>query len=173
LINASLAEAARLCPHDLSNAIRRIPDPVVEDTLAAAITMTFPSALFADKCACQMAIEITDDKVQHFARQLFGTRLETRAGLRYVCFADGGSKIRPSPKLALQGCRRDIIPSTFGPELFHAIAAGPIYQDDAREWRDCTDCVSMVIPHQAHEGAVIYVSLGLWEGTQIRKKLYL
>jgi len=30
----------------------------------------------------------------------------------------------------------------------------------------------MVVSHRADDGAVIYVSLGLWEGTQIRKKLY-
>ena len=172
LVNASLAEATRLLPRDLFNAIKRNPDPKNENTLVAAISMTFPYAPFTDKFGCQMALEVTDDKVQHLAWELFGVRLETRAGLRYVCFTDGGSKILPNPKFTLQGCRRHIISSTFGPEMSNAIATSPLYQEDARQWRDCTDGVSMVISHQAHDGAIIFASLGLWEGTQIKKKPY-
>jgi len=172
LVNASLAEATRLLPRDLSNAIKRNPDPKNENILVAAISMTFPNGSFTDKFGCQMALEVTDDKVQYLAWELFEVRLETRAGLRYVCFADSGSKILPNPKFTLQGCRRKIISSTFGPEMSNAITTSPLYQDDARQWRDCTDCVSMVISHQAHDGAVIFVSLGLWEGARIKKKLY-
>jgi hypothetical protein len=134
--------------------------------------MTFPNAPFTDKFGCQMALEVTDDKVQHLAWELFGVRLETRAGLRYICFADSSSKILPNPKFTLQGCPRNIISSTFGLEMTNAITTSPIYQDDARQCREGTDCVSMVISHQAQDAAVIYVSLGLWEGARIKKKLY-
>ena len=177
LVNASLLEATKLFPRDLSDAIKRNPSPRNGDTLVAAISMTFPNTPSTKTQSttvfeCQMAIEITDDKVSHFARELFGVRLETRAGLRYMCSAAGGSKVLPNPKFTLQGCRRDIIPSAFGPEPATAIITSTMYQEDVRQCRDCTDSVSMVVSHRADDGAVIYVSLGLWEGTQIRKKLY-
>ncbi|KAM4063368.1 hypothetical protein HRG_013901 [Hirsutella rhossiliensis] len=172
LVNASLANATRLFPRDLSNGIKRNHDPIDGNVLAAAISMTFPNAPFTEKFGCQMALEVTDDKVQHLARELFEVRLETRAGLRYVCFAGGCSKILPNPKFTFQGCRRNVILSTFGSDISNAITASPLYQDETRQWRDSTDCVSMVISHQAHDGALIFVSLGLWEGIQIRKKLY-
>lgn len=62
--------------------------------------------------------------------------------------------------------------SMFGPELSHATTSSPVYRDEAKEWRDRTDCVSMVISDQAHEGAVIYLYLGIWEGTEICQSLY-
>jgi hypothetical protein len=40
------------------------------------------------------------------------------------------------------------------------------------QWSDTSDCVSMVISALAQEGAVIYTSLGLWKGTQIKHKLF-
>ncbi|KAG9249621.1 uncharacterized protein F5Z01DRAFT_472066 [Emericellopsis atlantica] len=172
LVNASLAVATRLLPRDLSNAIRRNPDPRNEGALVAAISMTFPNAPYTDKFGCYMAVEVTSDKVQHLARELFGVRLETMAGLRYVCLAESSAKILANPKFTLQGCQCSIIPSTFGPELSNAIITGPKYQDDARQWRDSTDAVSMVVSHSAHDGAVVYLHLGLWEGTEIKKKLY-
>ncbi|KJZ68997.1 hypothetical protein HIM_11613 [Hirsutella minnesotensis 3608] len=172
LVNASLADATRLFPRDLSNSIKRNQDPTNGSNMAAAVSMTFPNAPFMEKFGCQMALEVTEDKVQHLARELFEVRLETRAGLRYVYFAGGCSKILPNPKFTLQGCRHHVILSTFGSDISNAIAASPLYQDEIRQCRDSTDCVSMVISHQAHEGALIFVSLGLWEGIQIRKKLY-
>jgi hypothetical protein len=42
----------------------------------------------------------------------------------------------------------NIITSIFGLELSQAIANSPEYQDDAKQWRGYTDCVSMVISHQ-------------------------
>jgi hypothetical protein len=51
----------------------------------------------------------------------------------------------------------NIITSIFGLELSQAIANSPEYQDDAKQWRGYTDCVSMVISHEARDGAVIYV----------------
>jgi hypothetical protein len=57
-----------------------------------------------NKLDCYMALEITTDKVQHMARELFGIRLETVAGLRYVYLPGSASKILPNPMFTLQGC---------------------------------------------------------------------
>merc|ERR1711964_612836 len=43
LVNASLLEATKLFPRDLSDAIKRNPSPRNGDTLVAAISMTFPN----------------------------------------------------------------------------------------------------------------------------------
>ena len=165
-VNASLAVATHLLPRDLSNAVKRHPHPKNENTLVAAIGMSFPNNV-----ECQMALEITPDKVQHYARSLFGVRLETAAGLRYICI--GGAQVLPAPQFTLRGCKADIIPDTFGPEVSDAIQFSPTYQDDVvKNLRDCTHSVSMLISQQADEVAVIFLSLGLWLGTRIREELY-
>lgn len=172
LIDASLAGATRLFPRALSNSIRRVPHSRNKNILVAAISTIFPSEPeVTDKFGCQMALEITADKVTHLARELFGAHLETKAGLRYIILSSG-SKILPNPKFTLQGCPFAIMPSVFGVDASKAMATSPKYQEDNNEWRDTTDCVSMEISLRADEGAVIYVSMGLWEGTRIREKLY-
>jgi hypothetical protein len=171
VVNASLAAATRLFPLDLSDSIKRIPDPKSENNLVAAISMTFPEPPVLDKQGCHMSLEVTSDKIQYLAQEIFGRRLETNAGLRYVCFADGG-KILPNPNLTLKGCRRSIHQNIFGFKVSHAITTSPGYQDEAKQWRQCTDCVSMVISAEADLGAFIYLSLGVYEGIQIKKELF-
>lgn len=171
LVNASLAAAIGLFPSYLASAIRRIPDPRNENAWVAAISMTFPSPPFIDRFGCQIALEVTENKVQHIAKELFDAHLETTAGLRYFRLPSG-AKILPNPKSTLRGCRYDSISPMFGLEISGAIIAGPVHQDDIKKGNDSADCVSMVISHQANDGAVIYVSLGLLEGTQIKEKLF-
>jgi hypothetical protein len=65
--------------------------------------MTFPNARITDKVGCQMSLEVTDNKVQRLAWELFEVRLETRAGFRYVRFTDGGSEKLSNHKFTLQG----------------------------------------------------------------------
>ncbi|UNI14798.1 hypothetical protein JDV02_001393 [Purpureocillium takamizusanense] len=169
LVNASLPETIRLFPSSLSDAIKRIPDPGNENVLVASVSMSFPNA--RTNFGCQMALEIMDNKIDNLARDLFDARLETTAGLRYFCLTDG-AKLLPNPKFTLRGCRHDVIPVTFGPEVTSAIAASPAYQDDLKQWRGRTDCVWMVISHKANAKAELCVSMGLVEGTLIRRKLY-
>lgn len=167
LVSAPLAATAQIfTENELFDAIRRDPDPRDANACVAAVSMTFHYA----SSACQMTLHITSDKVNHLARELFGIRLETKDGLRYVCA--GGSKILPNPMFTFQGCPRTVIQSTFGAEVSRAIQASPPYQDDARQWRRTTDAVSMVISHEGDVGAAICLRLGLYEGTQIKQKLY-
>ena len=171
LVNASLAAATDLFPAYLAGAIRRIPHPSSKNVLVAAISITFPAAAFTSKIRCQMALMVTDNKVQRIAKELFGAELEINAGLRYVCLS-ASTKVLPNPLLTLQGCRLDVISTIFGEETACAITASPLYQEDIRQGHDYTDCVSMVISHQAADGATLYVSLGLMRGNEIRDKLY-
>ncbi|KAK5245247.1 hypothetical protein LTS06_009299 [Exophiala xenobiotica] len=171
LVNASIAETKRLFPPYLSEAIKRIPHPGNENRLAAAIAMTFPNAPVTNKLRCQMALEVTSNKVEHMAKELFGVHLETTAGLRYI-YLPGGAKVLPNPNFTLRGCRHETIAATFGPETYSAITASPAYQDEVMEERDRTDCVSMVISQGASDGATVLASLGPMEGTVIKTRLY-
>lgn len=133
--------------------------------------MNIPEPPVLDREGCQMSLDITSDKIQHLAQMIFGRRLETYNGLRYVCFADGG-KILPNPHLTLQGCRRTALHETFGPKISHAITTSPRYKKEAREAREKTDCISMVVSADASMGAFLCLSLGVYEGTQIKKELF-
>ncbi|KAL2166226.1 hypothetical protein VTG60DRAFT_3114 [Thermothelomyces hinnuleus] len=170
LVNASLEQATRLFPPDLSDSIKRHRDPRNENILVAAISMSFPDGPLKETIGCQLSLEVTEDKVQHLAQELFGVRLEIKDGLRYL--RSGRTKVMPNPKLTLTGCGRDALSPTFGSEMSAAIEKSPKYQDEAMQWRDTTDCVSMVISASAQEGAIIYMSVGLWKGTDIRDKLF-
>ena len=171
LLNASLEDASRLFPLYLAGAVKRVPDPSNGDSLAASIAMIFPDHPSTHKLGCQMMLEITANKVEHIAREIFQAHVETTAGLRYVCLP-GGAKIVPNPQVIIQGCRHDIISLNFGTETFHAISANPVYKDEIKQGHDHTDCVSMVVPHNAHEGAHILLFLAPREGTLIRDRLY-
>lgn len=168
--NASVAAAIQLFPSELANSIRRIPDPKCTGALVAAVWIAFPPPPDLNKIQCTMSLELTDEKVQYYAWELFRVRTETKDGLQYIY--DGGAKVLPNPKTTLQGCRREVTRFIFGNETADGIAANPIYQDEERQGRDRTDCISMVISQQACEGAIIYIRLGEREGTEIKKKLY-
>lgn len=152
------------------DAIKRDPDPITEGAFVAAISMTFPAYPGGEEC--QMTVEVTNDKVEYLARDLFGTRVQTTEGLRYVYDSKSGSKWVPCPNIALQGCQPSSICSTFGPEVFDAIQTSPTFQEETKQQRGNTNAVSMLFSHNGVEGAIIFLRLGLWQGTEIKKKLY-
>ncbi|KAM7191156.1 hypothetical protein V8F33_009027 [Rhypophila sp. PSN 637] len=170
LVHACLEQAMCLFPQDLAHSIQRDPSPDDENTFVAAISLSFPPLPIQDKVACQMSLEVSSEKVQHLSWELFQVRLETYDGLRYILSA--GTKILPNPMLTLTGCRREKISSIFGAAVSSAIEASRTYRDEVKKWQGFTDCVSMVISQSACESASIFVSLGLWEGIQIKNKLY-
>lgn len=134
--------------------------------------MTFPDARVTTKIECQMALEITANKVEHLAKELFDAHLETTEGLRYICLP-GGAQVVPNSKFTLRGCRHDIISSMFGLETYRAVMASPACQVEAKLGHDTTVCISMVISQGADDVAVVFLSLGLREGTLIAEKLRL
>ncbi|KAK3680523.1 hypothetical protein B0T22DRAFT_122059 [Podospora appendiculata] len=102
---------------------------------------------------------------------LHQNRVETKGGLRYL--RSGRAKTLPNPKLTLTGCDHGIIPSIFGKKASRGIETSPKYQNQVKQCRDITDAVSMVISASAYEGSTIFLDLGLWEGTLIKRELYL
>ncbi|RMJ10181.1 hypothetical protein BHE90_014397 [Fusarium euwallaceae] len=170
--NADLGMASGLLPRRLFNAVARNPDPTKANSFSAAIWMSFRVTPFSEDYACQMAIEIEQSEISYYAREWFGVQLHTKSGLRYISAAEGGAMILPQPKLILQGCRIDAIASGFGPEVSQAIMASPGYAVELGKHRDTTNTISMEISHRAEDRAIIYASLGLWEGTTIEASLF-
>ena len=82
-------------------------------------------------------------------------------------------KFCPISDQLYRGCRHDIIPSIFGLETYNAVIASPAYRLEAKEGHETTECISMVISQASNEVAVIFLSLGLREGTLIADKLKL
>lgn len=66
----------------------------------------------------------------------------------------------------------NVIASGFGPEVSQGIMASPGYAVEVGQHRDTTNMISMEISHRAEDRAIIYASLGLWEGTAIEGSLF-
>lgn len=169
--HGSLLGTAQLFPRYLAGAVKRTANPTDGSGYVTAVAMILPAAPFATRRGCQMTLDIMSNKVEHLAMDLFNVHLETTEGLRYLCCA-GGAKVLPNPKLTVRGCLHSAITRIFGAETAHAIRASPGYQDEVKQGRDCTDCVSMAISHGAEDVAQIVVELGLREGSLISERLF-
>lgn len=143
----------------------------MENKAIAALSMSFPRDSSNEAQVCQMALEITQDRIQHFAMEWFGRRVEAKEGLRYLAWQDG-TKIVPCPQFTLQGFRREMLLQAFGRDIFDAIQNTPGYQDDVSRARPHTGSVSMIISHQQEASAHVYLYLSLVEGTRIAIKLF-
>jgi hypothetical protein len=172
LVNASLAETTKLYPPYLSSAVRRIRDPANPNEFVAAISMKFADSQMNIKTDCEMALEIAANKVEHMAMELFNAHLETIEGLRYI-YLPGGAKVWPNPNLTLQGCKRDVVSSMFGSETSNAIMVTHAYQMEVKQGLDRTDCISMEISQGADTAGLVFLRLGLGEGSLIAKRLKL
>ncbi|KAK3371260.1 hypothetical protein B0T24DRAFT_312457 [Lasiosphaeria ovina] len=170
LVNTSL-DAVDLFPPDFSDTIKRIPDPRGVNKLVAAISMGFPRSEYADRMGCQMTIEIAENQVEWIVGKLFNLRVETTEGLRYIRMSDGGPHVLPNPDLVIRGCPFGEI-SFFGPEVQRAIETSPVSLADVKRKAPRASAVSILIHHRAGDGATINLSLGVWEGTEIKKRLY-
>ncbi|KAK2006498.1 hypothetical protein LZ32DRAFT_595484 [Colletotrichum eremochloae] len=171
LYGASLHETSHLCPSYLAGAVRRVPHPV-HHNLSAGIGMAYPNGAVGAKFGYSMGIEIRANKIDHIASNLFGAHFEIDDdGTRYLCLP-GGTTVLPNPSITLSGCRMDAILPTFGLEIYKAVIAGPMYQDDAQQVLEHTRAVKMVVSHRSAEYATIILSLGLMQGTFIADRLY-
>jgi hypothetical protein len=164
LVDIKPAEVVKLFPPYLAGAIKR---PLNNKP---AVTMTLPNQTMS-KFGCQMTLEVMDNKVQHIAKELFGAHVETTAGLQYV-YLESGAKIVPYPRFMIQTCKREMIFSMFGSEIFDAITASSTYQDEIDRCEDGTQSVSLVISQAASDGGYLLLTLEPVKGTSIREKLY-
>lgn len=163
LIEAKPLEVVKLFPPYIADAIKWVNG-------IPAVSMNLPNET-TSKFGCQMSLEVKDNKVQHIAKELFDAHLETTGGLQYV-YLERGTRIVPSPRCTLQGCKREKILVMFGAEIDNAIRASAQYQEELHMCKIVTQSVSMVISQAAHDGGWLILVLEMGRGADIRDKLY-
>lgn len=136
----------------------------------ANLTMTFP-ADESGRIDCLMSLVISSNKVQHVARELFGTNLEINANIWYVIQENGG-KLLPGPELHLQGAQDVGINKLLGTSVSSAIEGSPIRREEVREAILATSRVTLIITRLPQEGAVLNLNLEIGEGFRIKRALF-
>lgn len=166
--NASVLECTRLFPAYLAGAIKRYPNPSDAGAFTAGVSISLPRDVWS---GCLIKFEVISSKVGYIARELFGAHLEMDDGCHYF-YLSGGSRVLPDPRLILRDCRMDVLPSLFGSTITDAIMATEEYQNDLKEGRDCTKCITMTVFRTAVQGADIYAMVDLNHGVMLRERLY-
>lgn len=163
LTNASVAECARLFPPYMTASIKRSQDPCDAQRLVAAVSIAPED---------QLRLSITNNKVEHIAREMFGAHIETGGGLRYLYIHDTTRAV-PNPSFVLEGCRLTAIRDLLGTRIAQAVCATDMYQGELRAGGgDSTDCVSMTVPRAAQDSAEVCILLPSPEAARLRTKLY-
>lgn len=136
--------------------------------LKAAITMDFPIDGLVD---CLMSLAIYHTKVEYLALSLFNVHVESAGQVQYVVLNEG-AKLLPSPEMTLKGALDENIIRILGSETHAAIQSSRMRRKEMEEGNHVTECVSMIITSRPEEGAIINLSLGLKDGTNLKNKLY-
>ncbi|KIW37736.1 uncharacterized protein PV06_09732 [Exophiala oligosperma] len=171
LSHASLQGTADLFPEYMSGAIRR--DAIQINGITrwkAAVTMAFP---YVGKVDSLMSLAIKETKVEHIAMALFNVHVEVESAVqaRQVVMQDG-VRLMPNPEITLLGVQSEAIKKLFGLDIYNAIKASRVFQEELEQGTRATRCVSMIIPSNPRFEAIINLNLGLKEGSLVKNKLY-
>lgn len=168
LFYASPRAVSQLFPVHLGSAIQQLQH---DKTWVANIQIVLPgNPQTPVNCCLQLAI--CSNKIEHLARDLFGVRVEV-AKIGRCLVLSGGVTVVPAPELCLRGCRDDTLLGVFGPEVTEAIMASRYYEEERAHGCLLTECVTMYIPLDYDERAMLTVNLGLREGIYLSRKLEL
>lgn len=148
---ASLKSVTDFFPPPFSDIIARKPWPVSMRTSLGQIM-------------CQIRISIAEDRLQHFARDLFRIRVEVKDGSRSVVFSDTVAKVIPSPYTVVCGILLKDLEDWFGASTRQAVHDCPRFQQQAPDCHRHTDCVALRIPRKSCESATLEICMGLWLG---------
>lgn len=165
---ASITACTVIFPPYIAAAIQRTTDQRSPEPFAAVkMTTVLGSA------ECELKLEITANKVEYLARELFGAHLEADMGSRYV-YLTGPTSPRavPYPSLMLTGCRPAAVNEIFGTEIASAVFATQIHQQEVKEGRACTQCIKMIINQASSSNAEIRLALPAARGATLRDQLY-
>lgn len=164
-IKASLPGIATIFDPYISGIVMRLKE---QSSLKGAITIVFPSGGLVD---CLISLQIHQSEVEYLAIALFKVRVKLVGQVQHVCLKDSIT-LRPNSEITLKGVLNQAIIDVFGFEIHKAISVCRLHERELREGIAVTGCVSIILISKSSEGAIIGLSLGLEEGTQIRKKLY-
>lgn len=165
LCYASPRAVAQLFPLHLGSAIQQLQH---NNTWVANIQIILPgNPQTPVNCCLQLAV--CSNKIDHLARDLFGVRVEV-AKIGRCLVLPGGVTVVPAPEFCLRGCRDDAVLGVFGPEVKEAIIASRYYEEERNHGCLLTECVTMHIPLDSNERAMLTVNLGLREGIYLSRK---
>jgi hypothetical protein len=148
------------------DAVRKYPK---HGTLKAGVRMLFPESDLDMPCA--ITFDILDQKVEFLAEKLFSAHLEREGTLRFLYYDGDARKVRVSAGCTLVSCTIEAIPGLFGRLITAGNAASPHRHEEARCGSRGTQSVTMEL-RGVGEGALITLSLGRREGSQIFEKLH-
>ncbi|KAM4061496.1 hypothetical protein HRG_007311 [Hirsutella rhossiliensis] len=131
----------------------------------------FDGSSFGDKLGSMMSLEVTSNKVERLANNLFDAPVESMDKNRYLVLPTG-LRIIPGADLILRGCKRHVILDVFGHDIYNAVNASRAYKEEAEQGNPLTECVTMTISHRADDGAIINLSLDEREALRIKHKLF-
>jgi hypothetical protein len=155
-----------LFPEYFSGSVRRDD---AGDRRTAAISMEFPRRSIAN-VDCAMTIEVLPNKVERLAYLLFDAHLETNGEVRELVCSNGLKAIVKQ----LQGSPPEAFLKVFGPTTSAALQSAPYRKHEVDEAgpRAPTRCVTMSDCSDAAKGAIITLTLGRREASQIYEKLF-
>ena len=128
--------------------------------------MDFPTLGLVD---CVMSLAIDESKVDHLAMALFNVKVVPMGEVRYLLLP-GGVKVTINTEVTLKGVLDEVIIREFGPQIHNAISR--VTEERVLGENRRTEGVSMMLTNNAHEGAVINLSLSIKGGVYIRNILY-
>jgi len=132
----------------------------------AAITMAFPYT-FGMVC---MSLRILPNKIQHFAKELFGVHVEIENGFRVVILENGVTLV-PEQTL-IQGAQDGSIDVLLGSDVREGVSASPARKEEIQQASLSTRCVTMIITSDPGEDGILNINIGEPEAYHIKNKLF-
>ena len=118
-----------------------------------------------------ISLAINHTKVGYLALSLFNVHVESAGQVRYIVL-NKGTKLLPSPEITLKGALDENIIRILSPEIYGAIQSSRMRRKEMEEGNHITECISIILTSKPEEGAIINLSLGLKDSTNLKNKLY-
>lgn len=151
-------------PQYFCGAVRKCGD-------TAVVTMAFPSQLSNSKIDCLLSLSILPNKIQHFAKELFGINVETEGDFRYIIQNNGGRTLLI--EVVLLGAQdKAAIMALLGSEASDGIGMSPQRKEEVRQGLLATDCVTLRITGNTHDDGILNLNLGIEKGFELRDALF-
>ncbi|KAI0418462.1 hypothetical protein F5X98DRAFT_338122 [Xylaria grammica] len=136
------------------------------ETFVAHIGMSYKNS---DNC--EITLRIHSGAVERCAETLFGIRLKTINGLRYITLDN--TQILPITKAVISGCKISAITPYFGQPLDAAIRESPTYNEDTMAlFSDQTRAVSLVVSQDVNDAGLLILHTNPFGCVHIWDQLY-
>lgn len=116
-----------------------------------------------------ISLAINHTKVEYLALSLFNVHVESAGQVRYIVL-NKGTKLLPSPEITLKGALDENIIRILSPEIYGAIQSSRMRRKEMEGGNHITECISIILTSKPEEGAIINLSLGLKDSTNLKKQ---